>query len=74
MTLEHKNVDPSRYTRSLKARRLRGAAALIEMLEHIGLTNATDHDVARILCDNELELREMLAFTMQQINRPAMCE
>jgi hypothetical protein len=32
-------VDPRRYTRSIKARRLRGAAALMEMLELIGAEN-----------------------------------
>lgn len=66
-----KAIYPSRYTRSLKARRIRGAAALMEMLEHIGANNATDHDVAQVLCDNELELREMLSFTMAQLTNPA---
>lgn len=68
------DIDPSRYTRSIKARRLRGAAALMEMLEHIGAENTNDHDVAHILCDNELELREMLAYTMTELSKPTDVE
>jgi hypothetical protein len=63
-------IDPSRYTRSIKARRTRGAAALMEALELIGAENANDHDMARVICDNELELREMLAAVMRSLARP----
>lgn len=56
----------SRYTRSLRARRLRGAAALIEALKMIGAENATDHDMAEVIVENELELREMLAFVLNE--------
>lgn len=65
-----RTIDGTRYTRSLGARRLRGAAALMEMLEQIGAHNATDSDVARVLCDNELELREMLAYVMTELSKP----
>lgn len=57
-------IDPSRYTRSLRARRLRGAAALMEILELIGAEGATDHDLAHIATDQELELRELLSFAL----------
>lgn len=57
-------IDPKRYTRSLRARRLRGAAALMEALETIGAPNADDHDTAAVIVDNELELRELLAFAI----------
>ena len=67
-------IDQYRYTRSLKARRLRGVAALTEMLERIGCTNSTDHDLAHIFVDNELELREMLAFTMAELAKPDLKE
>lgn len=72
MALERQtDIAPARYTRSIRARRLRGAAALMEMLEYIGAPHATDHDVAQILCDNELELREMLAYTMTELQNPS---
>ncbi len=58
-------LDPSRYTRSILARRLRGAAALMEIMELIGAPNATDHDVAAVLTDQELEIREFLSFGMR---------
>ena len=64
------SIDPSRYTRSLRARRLRGAAALLEALTLIGATNATDQDMAQTITDNELELREMLAFTLRELTKP----
>lgn len=62
------SIDASRYTRSIDARRLRGAAALMEILEHIGATNATDHDMAHVVVDNELELRELLAFALLKLS------
>jgi len=62
-------ADPSRYTRSMRARRLRGAAALNEMLTMIGAPNATDH-VAAVLTSEELELREMLAFVLTELAKP----
>jgi len=64
------SVDPSRYTRSMRARRLRGAAALNEMLTMIGAPNATDHDTATVLTDNELELRELLAYALTELAKP----
>jgi hypothetical protein len=65
-----REIAPHRYTRSIKARRLRGAAAIMEMLEQIGAANATDHDVALILTDQELEIREMLSFTLTELTKP----
>jgi hypothetical protein len=67
-------VDPKRYTRSLKTRNLRGAAALTEALALIGATNATDHDMAAIITDNELELRQMLEFTLKALTAPTQIE
>ena len=63
-------IDPSRYTRSLRARRLRGAAALLEVLTLIGATNADDHDLARVVVDNEMELREFLDGALKELVRP----
>jgi hypothetical protein len=63
-------ADPNRYTRSMRARRLRGAAALNEMLTMIGAPNATDHDMAAVLTSEELELREMLAFVLTELAKP----
>ena len=68
------SVDPSRYTRSLRARRLRGAAALNEMLTMIGAPDATDHDTAAVLTDNELELRELLAFVLTKLAEPQITD
>ena len=63
-------IDSYRYTRSIKARQLRGAAALTEMIERIGAPNSTYHDVAHILTDHELELRELLSFAMTELAKP----
>ena len=62
-------LDESRYTRSLIARRLRGAAALTEALFLIGAENATDHDLAKVIVDNELELREFLSGAMAALRQ-----
>lgn len=53
---------------SEKSRCLRGAAAIDEMLDVIGAHNADDHEVARILCDHELDIRELLMFTLSKLN------
>lgn len=66
--------DPNRYTRSMRARRLRGAAALNEMLTMLGAPNATDHDMAAVLVSQELELREMLAFVLAELAKPQMTD
>jgi hypothetical protein len=65
--IERRPIEASRYTRSLKARRLRGAAALMEALELIGASNATDHDMAKVIVDYELELREFLAGALRDL-------
>lgn len=43
----------------------RGAGALSEALNVIGA--GTDHDVAKIFCDNEMELRAMLKFVFAKM-------
>ncbi len=48
---------------------LRGAAALTEMLDTIGVEGAIDHDVTKILTDNESVLREFLAFVLKNNQR-----
>lgn len=48
-----------------RAVRLRGAAALTEMLSVIG----DDTTVARLLVDNELELRALLRFAIKRMGR-----
>ena len=62
-------IESSRHTRSLIARRLRGAAALTEALFLIGAENATDHDLAKVIVDNELELREFLSGAMAALRQ-----
>jgi hypothetical protein len=61
-------LDPFRYTRSIRARRLRGCAALMEMIAMIGAENITDHDVSQVLTESELELREMLSFALTELS------
>jgi len=43
-----------------------GGRALGQMLDCIGMPNADDHSVAKILIDNELELRNLLNFIQEQ--------
>jgi hypothetical protein len=52
---------------SIRAQRLRGIAALMEALDMIG-RNQTDHDLAAVIVDNELELRAMLQFSLVQLS------
>lgn len=47
--------------------RLRGAAALADMLNLIGNTEAAERDpqgLARIFCDSELDIREVVRFVI----------
>jgi hypothetical protein len=54
---------------------IRGAAALSEMLDYIGAIHAVqlsgdpieDHAVAKILVDNEINLRALLEFAIDAI-------
>lgn len=51
---------------------LRGVAALSEMLDCIGGTDAsgaevTDHDVAKMLSGHELPLRALLRYALDQL-------
>lgn len=55
----HRPFGVDRHLRGSKVNTLRGLAALLEMLETIGREGAADSDVARILVENELELREL---------------
>lgn len=53
--------------RDMNFKAMKGAAALGEMLECIGASLPSgdplgDHAVAKILCDYEMELRELLDF------------
>lgn len=52
-----------------KALQLRGAAAITEMLDMIGATEMPDaeHTVAAILVDNEMDIRELLAFALSKL-------
>jgi hypothetical protein len=63
-------IDSARYTVSLRARRLRGAAALMEVLGHIGAEGKNDHDMARVVVENELELREFLSRALSDLVQP----
>lgn len=53
---------------SERARLLRGLAAIDEMLDVIGAHDKDDHEVARVLCDNELDIRELVMFALSKIN------
>lgn len=51
---------------------MRGAAALAEMIDCIGATLPSgdpqgDHAVAKILVENEMELRELLNFALPRL-------
>lgn len=50
--------------RSLTASRLRGAAALTQMLDMIGEEGWNDHDMARVFVDNELEIRDAVTLVL----------
>lgn len=50
-----------------KAQQLRGAAAITEMLDCIGACDASDRDVAKVLVEHELDIRELLAFALTEI-------
>lgn len=43
---------------------IKGAGALQEALELIGAQDKTDHDMAKVIVDNELELRELVRFAL----------
>lgn len=55
--------SPERHSYGARAMRLRGAAALTEMLSVIG----DDTTVARLLVDNELELRALLRYAVKRM-------
>jgi hypothetical protein len=54
-------------SKSLRAIRFRGAAALMEMLDSIGSNDVVDHDIAHILVNHELEIREILYFALTKL-------
>jgi hypothetical protein len=45
---------------------IKGVAALCEALNVIG-SHKTDHDMAKIICDGELELRALIAFALKSL-------
>jgi hypothetical protein len=47
---------------------IKGAGALSEVLDIIG-SNKTDHDMAKIVCDSEPELRELLQFALNEMGK-----
>jgi hypothetical protein len=51
---------------------LRGAAALQEALDLIGVHGVTDQDLAKVICDNEIGLRQLVAFSLY--SRPMTTE
>lgn len=54
----------NRDERGYHAQALRGAAAVVAMLDCIGV--ADDHAVAKILTESELELRALLTFALDE--------
>jgi hypothetical protein len=56
------SVKETRFNRFLnnEAMVLAGLAALTEMLDMIGRETTDDNDVARVMCENELELRALI--------------
>jgi hypothetical protein len=54
-------------SRSLRAIRFRGAAALMEMLDSIGGEDVVDHDIVHIMVSHELEMREILYFALTKL-------
>lgn len=49
-----------------KAKQLRGAAAITEMLDCIGSASG-DRVIAEVLVEHELDIRELLAFALTEI-------
>lgn len=46
---------------------LRGAAALQECLDTIGAEGLTDHDLAKIIVENELECRTLVRWAVARL-------
>ena len=46
--------------KSDRAELLRGAAAIWEMIDMIGVEGFTDHDLASVFTDNELQIRALV--------------
>ena len=46
---------------------MRGCAALIDAIDAIGEPNHDDHSLAQIVCDNEMELRELIAWFRESL-------
>ena len=44
-----------------------GIAALMDALDVIGDTDRDDHSMAKIVCENELCLRELLLYAAQRL-------
>lgn len=46
---------------------IRGIAALEEALGVVGVPEMTDHDMAKIICEHELELRALVNFALWKL-------
>lgn len=62
---EHLNIGG---TMSDISKTLRGLAALMEMLNIIGAEEKTDSDVAKVLTRDELDLRSLADFIVEQLD------
>jgi len=58
--------------KSLAASRLRGAAAITQMLDMIGTDGMDDHDMARVFVENELEIRDLVSLALTVLSEPAL--
>lgn len=52
-------------TRQLSA--LKGASAVAEAIELIGEDGKTDHDMAKIIVENELAIRDLVRFALSRL-------
>lgn len=50
-----------------RAAALRGAAAVMSAIDLIGMSEATDHDLAKHLVDAEPDVRALLQFALAQL-------
>jgi hypothetical protein len=49
------------------ANAVHGCGALMEMLDWIGVEETTDHDLAKLLMDNEHRLEALLKFALDRL-------
>lgn len=53
---------------SEKSKALHGAAAVTEMLDLIGSHYVSDHDIAKVLTEHELDIRALVAFALLELS------